>query len=319
MDTGLIVTFAGVAVAGLAAILGVWMERDPESPKLWGWVFSGLILVATGVEGVHAMTATQEQAKTDAQLAQVLEAMSELAASGNNPALAQFVGAELAVQARANPEVVTRMEESVAAKGGDPDSVSKMASQGRRSAAGLAKDPPKEGEKPKLSAAMETHAIATGSPIAAALTPSQPPAELAEDVLDDALSGSTEAAEAAVEDAKAAVEDTLAAGAKAVDDTKAVAEAAAAETKAKADAAAAEAKARADAAAAEADKKKAEAEAAAAAAAEETERKKKEAEAQAKAAEEEARKQKEAADKKKKEAEQKKKEAEEKAKGLFGR
>jgi len=316
MDTGLIVTFAGVAVAGLAAILGVWMERDRNAPLTWGFVFSGLIVVATGVEMVHAMSATAEQNEIDAQLASVLEGMAELAAKGNNPALEQFVGAELAVQARANPDVVTRMEESVAAKGGDPASITKKASQGRRSAAGLSKEPPKPGEKPKLSAAMETHAIATGSPIAAALTPSIAPAELGEEVLGDALEGSTEAAEAAIAGAKeagaAAVEDVLSGGTDAVDAGKAAAEAAAADAKAAADKAAADAtKAAADAEAAaraEADKAKAEAEAAAA-----------EAAAQKKAAEEAAAKQKAEAEKKKKQAEKQKKEAEKKTKDAAGK
>ena len=316
MDHGLIITFAGVTVAGLAGILGVWMERDRGAPITSGLVFTGIIVIATGIEAFHAVGSTAEQAETDAQLATILEAMGELAAKGDNPALEQFVGAELAVQARANPDVVSRMEESVAAKGGDPSSVTKRASQGRRSAAGLAPEPPKEGERPQLSASMKSHAVATGHPMAASIAPAAA-VPSAEAVLDDVLDAATPAAAVAgaKEAGAKAVEDVMGAGTQAIDDGKAAAEAAAAEAKAKADAAAAQAtQAAADAEAAaraEADKVKAEADAA-----------KAEAEAKKKAAEDAAAKQKAAADKKKKEAEKAKKEAEakaDKAKDIFGR
>ncbi|MCB9777646.1 MAG: hypothetical protein H6742_03700 [Alphaproteobacteria bacterium] len=150
MDIGLIVSFAGVLVAGLAGILGVWMERDHDSPKVWAFIFSGLIVVASGVEANNTYGDTTEAAETDARMAVVLEAMAELAEKGDNPALQQFVGAELAVQARANPEVVKKMEKSIAKKGGDPEKVKQTAAAGRRMAAGLPASKPKAGERPTL-------------------------------------------------------------------------------------------------------------------------------------------------------------------------
>lgn len=151
MDIGLIVSFAGVVVATLAGVLGVWMERDPDSPRIWGFVFSAFILASSGVELVNTLDSTTEAAETDAKLATVLMAMSELAAKGNNPALEQFVGAELAVQARANPEVVKVMEKKVVAKGGDPASVTRKAAEGRRMASGLPAEKPAAGERPRLA------------------------------------------------------------------------------------------------------------------------------------------------------------------------
>ena len=50
MNIGMIVTFAGIIVAGLAGVLGVWMERDREAPPKWAWVFSAIILVAMVIE-----------------------------------------------------------------------------------------------------------------------------------------------------------------------------------------------------------------------------------------------------------------------------
>ncbi|MCK6507273.1 hypothetical protein L6R53_28525, partial [Myxococcota bacterium] len=153
MDIGLIVSFAGVIVAALAGILGVWMERDPGSPKTWGFIFSGFIVVASGVELSNTVSGEAEAAATDATLATVLEAMSELASKGNNPALEQFVGAELAVQARANPQVVKKMEKNIAAKGGDPKAVTRKAAEGRRMAAGLPASKPAAGARPTLGGA----------------------------------------------------------------------------------------------------------------------------------------------------------------------
>ncbi len=151
MDIGLIISFAGVLIAALAGVLGVWMERDPDSPRTWGAVFSVLIVAASGVELVNTYDDTNESAVTDARLATVLEAMSELAAKGNNPALEQLVGAELAVQARANPEVVKKMEKSIEKKGGDPKAVTRQAAEGRRVAAGLPAQKPAAGERPVLA------------------------------------------------------------------------------------------------------------------------------------------------------------------------
>ncbi|MCP4810156.1 MAG: hypothetical protein GY884_32870 [Proteobacteria bacterium] len=286
MDIGLFVTFAGVLVAGLAGILGVWMERDKNAPAKWGYIFSGLIVIATCVELSHGVAATAEQNETDAKLARALEAMAELAASGDNPALGQFVGAELAVQARANPDVVKKMEESVAEKGGDPKAILAKAAEGRRSAAGLPKKAPEPGETPKLGAAFAGQSKGTKKRGKAKAMPAEGLAgDLAEGALGGALgggaagltSGAAGAGAAALGDAKGsatkavgdakgsatkAVSSAKADAAKAADDAKAEAAAAAAEAEAQKKAAEDKAKAEADKAKAEADKAKKEAEAA---------------------------------------------------------
>ena len=145
MDIALMVTFAGILVAGLAGVLGVWMERDPEAPPRWAYVFSGLIAFAVAVELGHAGVQASEDGETQEAMARVLEQLADLAENGDNPALEQFVGAELAAQSRANPRMMKRMEARMKAKGKDPKDLRRRAQEGRRKAAGL----PGRGRKKK--------------------------------------------------------------------------------------------------------------------------------------------------------------------------
>ncbi len=119
MDMGLIVTFVGLGVAGMAGVLGVWMDRDRDAPPKWAWVFSGLILIATGVEISHSVVQASEDGALDEKMASVLEKLTVIAEKGGNPALSSFVNSELAAQARNNPEVMAKVEKKVAARGGD--------------------------------------------------------------------------------------------------------------------------------------------------------------------------------------------------------
>jgi hypothetical protein len=137
MDLGLIATFAGIVVAGVAGVLGVWMERDREAPQRWAWVFSGLIVVAVGVEMIHSVSAAAEDEETEEQMASVLEQLAMLSEHSDNPALKSFVNSELAAQARNNPAVMDKVGAKIAAKGGDPNKLRRAAAVGRRTAAGL--------------------------------------------------------------------------------------------------------------------------------------------------------------------------------------
>lgn len=133
MDLELTVTFAGIVLAGVAGVLGVWMERDREAPQKWAWVFSSLIVVAVGIEMVHSVSAEAEDAVTEERMATVLEQLTQISERSDNPALKSFVGSELAAQARNNPEVMEKVGEKL----GDPDRLLRQAAVGRRTAAGL--------------------------------------------------------------------------------------------------------------------------------------------------------------------------------------
>ena len=134
MDIGLLATFAGLTVAGLAGVLGVWMERDRDAPPKWAWVFSALILVATGVEMSHSVVAASEDSATDEAMARVLGKLTVISSKSDDPTLKSFVSSELASQARNNPDV---LEKAAAAAGVDPDELKRKAAVGRRMAAGL--------------------------------------------------------------------------------------------------------------------------------------------------------------------------------------
>ncbi|GEM_PF-5700490 len=247
MDIGMIVTGFGVIVAGLAGILGVWMERDPGGPKSFAFVFSALIIGATCVEMTHAVAAQSEAAEADAKMALLLESLSELAARGDNPALSAFVGTELAIAARANPDVVKKMEANIAKKGGDPSTVMATAKAGRRQAAGLSKDPPKAGEKPKLAQTMATVSAAAPATTQAvtALVDELPSgaADIASQLL---ASGDLDAAtQQALADAHAAADAARVEAAAAVAKAQAQAQQAASDAKAEAEAQIADAKAQA--------------------------------------------------------------------------
>ena len=266
MSIGMIVTAFGVIVAGLAGILGVWMERDPGGPKSWALVFSALIVGATCVEMTHAIQSQAEGSAADAKMAVLLGSLSELAAKGDNPALSSFVGTELAIAARANPSVVKKMEANIAKKGGDPSAVMATAKAGRRQAVGLSAEPPKAGEKPKLASKQvqsQPRAAAVATEKVAALTDALPAgaADLASEVLgagsvDEATAAALAEAEAAAAAARAEAAKAKQQAEQAVADAKAQAEQQIAQAKeqarAEAEAKVAEAKAQAEAKVAEA-------------------------------------------------------------------
>jgi hypothetical protein len=137
VNAGLVVTFVGILVAGLAGILGVWLERDRTAPTRWAYLFTSLIVLATVLKVAHSLYQQSEGAATSEAQARVLERLVAISESGTNPALDQLVGAELAVQTRSNPEVLERLEARVAARGGDPTVVRRKAVAARRAAAGL--------------------------------------------------------------------------------------------------------------------------------------------------------------------------------------
>jgi hypothetical protein len=129
LDVGLMVGFAGIFVATLAGVLGVWMERERDNPPYFAIFFSLLIVFASGIEITRTVISAWNDAAAEDTMAQVLEELSEISANSDNPELASFVGAELS---RSNPRILKRVEKKVAAKGGDPAAVKRRAAEGKR-------------------------------------------------------------------------------------------------------------------------------------------------------------------------------------------
>lgn len=125
MDRGLILALVGLTVAGLASLLGIWMERDPNRPPRWAIGLSILIAAATIVSCFQSIADAEESAKTEEDLARMLQTLDKIASDqgGENPALKDFLSNEMAAQSRSNPDVIKRVADRVSAEGGDANAV----------------------------------------------------------------------------------------------------------------------------------------------------------------------------------------------------
>ncbi|MBC8072384.1 MAG: hypothetical protein IAG13_28940, partial [Deltaproteobacteria bacterium] len=119
LDTELVVTATAVIVAGMAAILGIWMERDAKKPPRYAWALSALILLATAVSLMQSMLDKAEQDEIKEDMARLLATMDKIASESNDPALLELVNDEINAQSRDNPDVVEKVAERVVADGRD--------------------------------------------------------------------------------------------------------------------------------------------------------------------------------------------------------
>lgn len=125
MSIGLVITLAGLGVAGFSSLLGVWLERDDDKPKKIAIALSVLIVLATGVGMVQAMLDEQDKEKMEGDLARMLQTLDKIASSSDIaiPELDALVKSELSAQSRNNPDVVKKMAQRVADEGGDPNAM----------------------------------------------------------------------------------------------------------------------------------------------------------------------------------------------------
>lgn len=123
LDTELLVTFTAVFVAGLAAVLGIWMERDSRKPPRYAWALSALILLATFVSLMQSLLDKREQDLIKDDMARLLTTMDRLATESDDPALLELVKAELNAQSRSDPSMVERVAQRVSDEGRDPSEV----------------------------------------------------------------------------------------------------------------------------------------------------------------------------------------------------
>ena len=122
-DMDLVVTFTAVFVAGLAAVLGIWMERDERKPPRYAWALSALILLATFVSLMQSFFDKSEQDALKDDMARLLTTMDRLATESDDPALLELVKSELNAQSRSDPTMVNRVAQRVSDEGRDPTEV----------------------------------------------------------------------------------------------------------------------------------------------------------------------------------------------------
>lgn len=119
VNVGLLVTLMAVFVAGLAAVLGIWMERDKTKPPRYAWALSALIVLATFVSLMQSYLDQREQDQLKEDMARLLATMDKLAFESDDPALKELVKSELTAQSRQNPEVIDKVAQRVSDEGRD--------------------------------------------------------------------------------------------------------------------------------------------------------------------------------------------------------
>ncbi|MBK6920263.1 MAG: hypothetical protein IPH07_22875 [Deltaproteobacteria bacterium] len=122
-ELDLVITLAAVFVAGLAAVLGIWMERDRRKPPRYAWALSALIVLATLVSLAQSYLDQREQDQLRDDMARLLTTMDRIASESDNPALQELVTSELNAQSRSDPSVVEKVAQRVSDEGRDPGEV----------------------------------------------------------------------------------------------------------------------------------------------------------------------------------------------------
>jgi HAMP domain-containing protein len=127
----LLIVLIGIAVAGLAAVVAIWVERDVKRPRKFAWALSVLILLATGVTILQAVLQDKqdkiekaadeaEKQKLQGDVARMMQSLDKIASESGDPRLQQFLSTEIEAQSRANPEIVQKLAQRYADEGEDP-------------------------------------------------------------------------------------------------------------------------------------------------------------------------------------------------------
>src|SRR5437870_294337 len=121
MSVGLWVTLAGLAIASMSALLGVWVERDPHRPPRYAYALSLLIILSMLVGLGQAWLKNQAGAQMEADLARILDDLDQLAS--DDPAVDAYVSEEVRAQVRTHPGVVNALAERASARGETIESI----------------------------------------------------------------------------------------------------------------------------------------------------------------------------------------------------
>ena len=120
LDAGLITGICALLIAGFAAVLGIWVDRDKKRPIIFAMAMSVLIITAVFVGIAQAYLDTEETLAREDDLARMLEMVAAIAASTGDTELAEFLDEEMETQADRNPQVTKRIETRSSARSGGP-------------------------------------------------------------------------------------------------------------------------------------------------------------------------------------------------------
>lgn len=114
---GMVFALIALIVAGLASVLGIWMERDPTRPPRWAIGLSVLIIMATVVSIFQSVEDAKGAAKMEDDMARMLQTLDKL--SSESPELTAYLSKEMEAQSRSNPDVINKVAARVVAEGGN--------------------------------------------------------------------------------------------------------------------------------------------------------------------------------------------------------
>lgn len=87
---GLITSFIALAVGGGSAVLGIWVDRDKTRPTIFAFAMSLLIIAAVTVGALQGYLDSEGAIAQRADLERMLGMVDEMAASSDDPALAEL-------------------------------------------------------------------------------------------------------------------------------------------------------------------------------------------------------------------------------------
>jgi len=125
IDSGLFISEAGLGITAVAALVGIWIDRDPDRPLRYSVWLTVLVVLATGVGVFQTYQDYLSGEKLQGDIARVLQKVDKIAHEGTAdvPVLNEVLKNEVAAQARNNPDVMAAIAQRVADEGGDPQAV----------------------------------------------------------------------------------------------------------------------------------------------------------------------------------------------------
>ena len=119
MSLGIILTITSLAVAAIASIVGIWVERDPRRAKTIAYVLSGLIIMASAVSMAQAYMDELANEKMEADMARMLVMLDQIAAKdgGGSPELQSLIKSELNAQSRSTPAIINKVAQRISDDG----------------------------------------------------------------------------------------------------------------------------------------------------------------------------------------------------------
>ena len=95
---GLMISYVALLIGGGSAVLGIWVDRDPSRPVVFGAAMSVLITAAVGVSAVQGYLDSEENIQKRKDLQRMLGMVNEIAEASGDPELIALAKEENGVE-----------------------------------------------------------------------------------------------------------------------------------------------------------------------------------------------------------------------------